>query len=368
MRIREITIEGFKSFGEGNGKIPLEGVNILIGANGAGKSNFVSFIELLSALASDKLGYYVAENGFADPLMHFGVKNCESIEGKILFDEKNDQTEYSFSLNHGLNGELFIAREAISSKDKKVEFEVSGKRSILCDESVTADTELRNRIKGYLNSCRVYHFNDTSMTARIRQPGSSWDYKYLRADGGNLAAYLRHMKSEGELNKYYIRIVKMIREAFPRFGEFELGLPGIGTDPKISLTWYEKGSEEVFGPGAFSDGTLRFIALTTLLMQPKEYLPKLIVLDEPEIGLHPNAVKILTEMIRMASDHSQIIVATQSLELLNEFEPGEIVVTEYDDIRKTSIMKRLDLIALEHWLDDYSLGELWEKSVLGAMP
>jgi len=369
MQIKEIKIEGFKSFGKTCQSVNLGNINVIIGANGVGKSNFINFMELLAYVANDRLGEYVAENGFADAIMHFGVKNTESVSGVLIFEDNGKQRKYGLELGKGANGELFFKKESLGKDDGSEEiFEYFGKKGVLSEDVKGGDEGLKRIIREYLQGCRVYHFNDTSITAKIRQPVSMWDYKYLRNDGGNIAAFLHHIRYEENLKKYYDRIVHLVQEVFPRFGDFELDLPGAGTDVRLSLTWHERGNDVVFGPNAFSDGTLRFVALTTLLMQPPEYLPKVIILDEPEIGLHPNAVKILADMIRMASAYSQIIVATQSLELLNEFEPEDIIIADYDENRKTSALKRLDLNTLEQWLDDYSLGELWEKSVLGAMP
>ncbi len=374
MRIKEIKIEGFKSYGTGMESLALDCVNTLIGANGVGKSNYISFMELLSAIVTDKLGKYVAENGYADALMHFGVKNTENINAQVTLADENEELVYDLALAHGINGELFLSQESVSitgdeaQKEQKWVYPIPGKTSALISYADEESAAIRKRIADFLAGVRVYHFNDTSITSKIRQPGSVWDYKYLRNDAGNLAAYLYHMKQEENLKPYYTRIVGFIREVFPRFHDFELELPYEGTDVRLSLTWYEKDSDEVFGPSAFSDGTLRFIALTTLLLQPAEYLPEVIVLDEPEIGLHPNAVSILATMIRMASENAQIIIATQSVELLNEFEPEDIIVADYDEKKRTSILKRMRNTELEAWLEDYTLGDLWLKNVLGAMP
>jgi len=374
MIVKDVKIEGFKSYGTGLENLELDRINVLIGANGAGKSNFISFIELLSAIATDRLGKYVAENGYADALMHFGIKNTENINVCVTLADDNEELIYECSLQHGVNGELFVSREAVGiagngdKEEKKWIYSIFGKSSILLNDTDDDSIAIRRRISGFLAACRVYHFNDTSITSKIRQPGSVWDHKYLRTDAGNLAAYLYHMKWEESLKPYYNRIVSFIREVFPRFHDFDLELPYEGTDVKLSLTWYEKDCDEVFGPNAFSDGTLRFIALTTLLLQPAKYLPKVIVLDEPEIGLHPNAVSILATMIRMASEYAQIIIATQSVELLNEFEPEDIIIADYDDKKRTSILKRPKYSELEAWLEDYTLGDLWLKNVLGATP
>jgi len=132
----------------------------------------------------------------------------------------------------------------------------------------------------------------------------------------------------------------------------------------IRLEWREKGNDHVFGPGALSDGTLRFICLATLLLQPT--LPSTILLDEPELGLHPYAITLLADLLRGASTKTQVIASTQSVSLVNQFEPQDILVVEREDGQ--SMFKRLEHGAMDAWLEDYGLGELWEKNLLGGRP
>ena len=151
----------------------------------------------------------------------------------------------------------------------------------------------------------------------------------------------------------------------PQFYDFVLEPNPNGYLP---LNWRQTGREEIFGPHQFSDGALRFVALTTLLLQPVTTAPMTIILDEPEIGLHPYAISILAKKIRMASKTSQIIVSTQSPLLLNEFSCEDVITAEYDSINQCSILKRHKATELREWLDEYTLGELWEKNVLGGLP
>lgn len=122
----------------------------------------------------------------------------------------------------------------------------------------------------------------------------------------------------------------------------------------------------LFGPHALSDGTLRFICLATLFLQPPEQLPATIVLDEPELGLHPYAIALLADMVRSAAQHTQVILATQSVTLVNQFEPEDILVV--DRIQGKSAFRRLGKEEMASWLEDYGLGDLWEKNLLGGRP
>jgi predicted ATPase len=192
---------------------------------------------------------------------------------------------------------------------------------------------------------------------------------YLRSDGGNLAAFLFRLRNNEQFVPYYNRIVNTIKEVFPQFEGFSLSSESVRDgDEYIRLDWREKGNDQIFGPHMLSDGTIRFIALTVLLLQPEKLIPGVIILDEPEIGLHPWAISVLGRMIRMASKYAQIIISTQSVEMLNEFNFEDVLITEYNQEERFSTIRRPSERDFNEWLKDYSLGELWNKNVLGGTP
>jgi len=149
------------------------------------------------------------------------------------------------------------------------------------------------------------------------------------------------MKHQKDGEKYYQRIVRYIKMAMPQFQDFVLE-PSPRNENYILLNWLENGSEYLFGPHQISDGSLRFMALATLLLQPPKTLPNVIILDEPELGLHPSAISVLTGMIKAASQNSQIILATQSTHFVDEFEANSIVIVERDDKKRRSVYKKLE--------------------------
>lgn len=134
----------------------------------------------------------------------------------------------------------------------------------------------------------------------------------------------------------------------------------------IALRWREAGHDEDFNCHQLSDGSLRFIALATLLLQPESNLPAIVIIDEPELGLHPYAITLLASMIHHASQYRQVIVATQSPALLDHFQPDDVIVVERPG-RETEF-KRLEPAALAEWLEEYTLSELWDKNVFGGRP
>ena len=175
------------------------------------------------------------------------------------------------------------------------------------------------------------------------------------------------MKQQKKHVPYYQRIVRYIQMVMPQFKDFVLE-PSARNSNYIFLNWLEKNSDYLFGPHQISDGSLRFMALAALLLQPPTTLPKVIVLDEPELGLHPFAISVLADMIRATSLQSQIILATQSTRFVDEFEAKDLVIVERDAKTNCSRYRKLDEGKLSAWLNEYSMSELWEKNVLGGRP
>jgi len=204
----------------------------------------------------------------------------------------------------------------------------------------------------------TYQFHHTGEKSLIRQRCQAENNRPLHRDGGNLAAVLLRLKRTSP--RSYTRIVETIRQVVPFFADFVLE-PENGT---LQLRWNEIGSENLFGAHQASDGTLRLIALVTLLSQPNQEIPDLILIDEPELGLYPQALNVIAGLLKAVSVHKQIIVATQSPSLLNSFEPDDVIVVERQG--RESIFRRLDPAPLSDWLNDYSLADLWEKNVLGG--
>jgi predicted ATPase len=372
MKLTELCIKGFKSFdGNEEQRIPFGNVTVLLGANGAGKSNLVSFFRMMNFMTTGALQQYVGKHGVTQTLF-FGPKRTESVVFTLTFDSEDarDTYEYEVGLSYGLPDRLFVSGERVSYLKKgnpqpqEYFLEIGGSETGLKKDTRTTSKVLF----GLLAGIRTYQFHDTSDTAKIKDRGYVDDVKYLRSDAGNLGAFLRMLKDSYDYRKYYDRIVRHIRSVMPQFGDFDL-TPLQDKGSYVRLNWTDSiGSDYLFGPDQLSDGSLRFMALTTLLLQPPKLLPKFIVLDEPELGLHPAAIAELAGMIRSASEKTQVLAATQSMRLVDEFSPENLVIVELDEQRSCSIFKKLDTEQLKDWLDRYSLSELWEKNVLGGQP
>lgn len=354
--LSRIKVEGFKSLAECD--LGLNNLNVLIGANGAGKSNFLSFFGLMGALIDNHLQKYVSKAGGPDALLHFGRKKTAMLRAELHFGKAG----YKLALEPTNDNRMMFAQEEIwgSSEPgadmRSGHFETDIKfAKFICDSYY----EVRPRIRAW----RTYHFHDTSDSARVKQLHSLSDNLYLRSDASNLAAYLLYLKESH--TEHFHRIQKTISLVAPFFGEFLLRSDN-GSPESIELEWFEEGEDMPFKAHHLSDGTLRFICLATLLLQPAEKQAETIIIDEPELGLHPYAITVLAGLLKSASKEKQIIVSTQSVDLLSEFSPEDVIVV--DRAGNRSVLSRLDSNSLQSWLEEYSLGELWKKNLLGGRP
>ena len=356
MGIKRIRIQNFKSIRD-SGEVALRPLNVLIGPNGAGKSNFIGFFKFLNRLYEQQLQLYVNRNGRADGFLHFGQKVSDFLAGSVEFD--NSDYKYRFRLAPDQSGS-FVFEEDIWTSESMPDYSnsIGGQESFV--NSVLAP------YVGLFRSFKVFHFHDTSFNAKVKQPSNTIDYAYLHEDAGNLAAFL-YLLQEKEVNSFQM-IVNVVRSIAPFFDRFELR-PDERDSKLIYLRWRENGSEQLFYPHNLSDGTLRMICLTTLLLQPNP--PATVIIDEPELGLHPFAIAKLAAMLKSASRKAQIIISTQSVTLLDHFEANDVIVAEREeerDGRSHTVFKRLSESSLHDWLQEYTLGQLWEKNVIGGRP
>ena len=361
--VTQIKIKGFKSIRELD--LKLSNINILVGSNGSGKSNFISFFKLLNKITNNDLEFYTTQYG-ADYFLFCGGKETELISFEIIFGKNKYVCELAPRLGANKPPLFFKSEKSIYIKDQ-------GEESIHLNSNNTAETKLpdyakqlnhegQKRASSYvydaLKSWRLFHFHDTSDDARVKKDCDINDNQSLRPFAENLAAFLYKLKLNH--NDHYRSIVDHVRLVAPFFKDFDFNPNG----DTVSLIWKEKYSDDYRDALYLSDGTLRFICLATLLLQPSP--PSTIVIDEPELGLHPHAIEILASMIRQAARNRQVIISTQSVQLIDKFSPEDIIVVDRKD--KESVFRRLSSNDLKGWLDEYSLGELWQKNLFGANP
>ncbi len=363
--IDKITLKGFKSI-RSLEDFELGPVNILIGANGSGKSNFVSFFSLLREIVEGRLELAINKAGGADIHLYLGPKVTEKITANLEFDLNG----YEFSLEPTANNRLifnderikFFGNEQYRSVNRSIG-KGQGESKLKEQLKDSQNKNISEYIYADISSWTVYHFHDTSDSAAMRRTGFVNDYERLRPDGGNLAAFLYWLRENKE--ETYSLITDTVRLVAPFFKEFKLQPKNTNGDQSIELEWEQKNSDYVFHASQLSDGTLRFIALATALLQPNP--PSTILIDEPELGLHPSALDALANLILQAQTRTQLIISTQSAALLNAFEPEQIIVIDRKE--GESQFHRLNADELKAWMDEeYTLGDLWQKNVYGGGP
>lgn len=362
--LSKLTIKGFKSIRKLE-DFELGALNVLIGANGAGKSNFVGFFRFLRDLVHQRLQTAIAVEGGADSFLFLGPKETPQLTAKLSFG----QNGYEFSLVPTYDGRLVFAWEFIFYRDRRTSLGSGHAEAKLKDKN----DELRpfpgvpQYVFAAISSWVVYHFHDTSFSAGARRPHAINDDIALGANAENLAPFLFRISQTSHQD--YLRIRDVVRLAAPFFDDFLLR-PIPGNEEMIQLEWRQRDSDYPFRANQLSDGTLRFICLATALLQPSP--PPTMLFDEPELGLHPYALALLGNLFRQAAGSSanfisrQIIVSTQSAPLLNEFTPEDIVIV--DRVHGESTFRRLNSDNLSEWLQEYTLAELWQKNVLGGRP
>ena len=363
-----ISIKGFKSIR--SAELEIRPINVLIGANGSGKSNLLEAMAFLQAIRAGNLQGYVGRAGGADRLLHFGAKTTDEMAISARFSNEGI-CEYRLALTPTDTGALYPKSEALVFWDKEIYPDEPRKRVIsgkggeagISRLSAGRESPERKYVCKCIDGWRVYHFHDTGSASRLKRTADLNDNRYLRPDGANLAAFLYLLRERNEIEYGVIR--RTVQLAAPFFDDFALE-PQKLNDNTIRLEWTHLGNDDRFDVSSLSDGTLRFIAIVTLLLQPVEKLPPVILLDEPEIGMHPAAITLLASIIRSVSVDIQVILATQSPRLLDYFDPEDVVVA--DRVKGATEISRPDAEQLDVWLERYSLGELWEKNELGGGP
>ncbi len=368
LTIERLQVAGFKTIQQLD--LELRPINVLIGANGAGKSNLISLFTLMNRIARESLQLYVAQAGGADALLYYGRKTTDQLKITIWFRQTDTlRNGYACTLVPTDDDRLIFAEETIFFHDCSAHekpYDVVKRHphpeSWLPGWKYQGE-KIAAHVLSAMHSWQVYHFHDTGPDARVKKTGNLHDNERLHPDASNLAAFLYRLRETHP--RHYRAIVETVRLAAPFFEDFVLR-PNPLNPETIRLEWRDRGSDEPFGPHMLSDGTLRFICLATLLLQPAELRPSTIVLDEPELGLHPYAIALLSDMVRKAASQTQVFLATQSVTLINQFDPEDLIVV--DRTGPASTFRRLSADELSAWLEEYSLGDLWEKNVLGGRP
>ena len=358
-RVSSLSLSGYKSIRELK-DFKLNNLNVLIGANGAGKSNFINLFRMLNEMYEEQLQLYVQKQGGPDALLHFGRGTSERLHAEFYFSLNG----YKFDLIPTVDNRLIFEREISLFKGVYYNSQPSAILGMGHAESKlkSATDKYSHYARNSVSNWRVYHFHDTSDTAKVKQIHAANDNLRLKPDAANLAAYLRMLREKHEAE--YRRILETIRLVMPFFGDFA---HRPGNPEHVELEWTQKGKTDTpFKAHMLSDGSLRFICLATLLLQPVSLLPDTLLIDEPELGLHPYAIAILVDIFKQVAEDKQLIVSTQSVELVNALSPADVIVVDQED--GASTFRRYTEDELSGWLQEYSMGEIWKRNILGGRP
>ena len=374
-RIERVHIRGFRSLADVE-FFPRPGANVLIGANGSGKSNFVQFFNMLSwMLKSRRLAEFVGRQGGADDQLYRGNVTTPRIQAEVVIRTGTGRNEYRFTLVCAHPDQLLFTEEAFRySRDDLGgdaawnHLEAGGREALIVEAGQSREAaqttgvhpQTARTVTHLLRNCASYQFHNTGVSSSFTKKWDAGDHAYMRADGGNLPAILLRLERE-DLRRYE-RVCRHIRRVLPGFDRFDIE----EQYGKVALRWRSRHSDKTYGAHLTSDGSLRFFALATLLNLPAEMLPDMLLLDEPELGLHPKAIALIGEMILALAESRQVIVATQSPLLVDAFELDHVFVLEMRDGRTE--LRENDADQLQTWLDEFSVGELWQKNLLGGRP
>lgn len=366
-RLRRLRIEGFRSILAS--EVVFSDLDVLIGANGAGKSNLIAFLRMVgSMLATDHgLSLFVGRMGGAAGLLHDGPKTTQAVRAEIAIETQAGVDDYAFTLVPAAGDSFVFSEERIrfsrtggDGQESWLDLGAGHRTPALLHVTDERARKTQRTILDLLRGLSVFQFHDTSAESPLKRKAKLDQGRYLRGDGSNLAAVLFRMRDAHPL--HFERITRTVRLIAPFFDSFAID----DDEGYALLQWREVGSEAIFGPGQVSDGLLRAIALVTLLLQPDATLPPVIVVDEPELGLHPAGLHIIVGLFRAAAQKRQCIVATQSPAFLRAVAPENVIVV--DRPARSSSFQRLDPARLDGHLDDYDLDELWDMNLLGGRP
>lgn len=370
--IEALSIRGFRSLADIN-LTDLTPATVLIGPNGAGKSNILRFLYLLPYMVARRhLARFVERYGGASDQLFGGSDATDQIQAEITLKSGTIRYDYRFTLEYAYPDRLIFGEEAFrrragkGCKDTKWHDLGSAHReanlvlAAQSNEFPHLDKTAAAAIVQVLRQCMVFQFHNTDYRSAIRRDTHVRPYSKLRFDGGNLAAVLYRMEREDR--KRYERICQYIRRILPGFDQFDI----VEHEGKVAIQWLSDRSDYGIGAHLTSDGSLRTFALVTLLNCTPEMLPDVVLLDEPELGLHPAAVTLIGSMIQSLALQKQVIVATQSPLLVDLFSLEQTRILELKHGRTE--IREIDPAEYAQWLDDYSTGELWQRNLLGGRP
>lgn len=355
LSVNEVTIQGFRSLREVS-KLKLTRLSVLAGLNGTGKSNVLRFFELLSEFQSRKTQHCLRQRTFENDKIFNRINDTVCLIQSIIFIKSAEgHYDYRFTLKQDHSNAPQLLEEAYRHVDTLQSQTAEWKMPpVLASGSLPqecSDSAVRT-IRHLFRHCFLYWFPGALDSATIYQRCDIQDCMRLRPNGSNLAAILYDLH-ENDYARYRL-IGDQIRRVVPAFEEFVFEPAG----DTVGLCWKSRGIDKVFTSTHTSNSTLRLFCLVTLLNLPDDRLPALLLLDEPDSGLHPHAVRLIGSMIRRVSEKHQVILTTQSPCLVDCFDLESLLIADYRN--GETILKNIDKAKYREWLDNgYRPSDIW---------
>ncbi len=379
-RLNQIKISGFRRLLSLD--LEMRPFMVLIGANGVGKTSLLDAINLLSASAAGKLSSTLSQlGGFANVLtrdkaeelsfsvnvdvpeyspldytLSLGTQGVDYVISKENLAQKIEGQERPFMHIASLNGDVLYADVESEEKLVRSERKPNSRETFL--SRVPRMFEQPEELRRALSSVTQYHVLDVGNRAPIKLPQLLTPSTSPGVDGGELISYLYNLR-ESDRDRFDW-ILDTLRAAFPDFEDLSFPPSAAGM---LMMGWKDKKFSRPLYAHELSEGTLRFLWLVSLLQSPN--LPTVTMIDEPEVSLHPRLLNLLAELMREASDRTQLIVATHSDRLVRFLQPEEVVVMDMNEEGCTSATWA-DSLDLDEWLTEYSLDEVWRMGEIGG--
>ena len=365
-------------------QLPLKPLNVLIGANGVGKSSVLDVFRLLGMSADGHLVATLTESGGLQSILSANGKTAELVLGvtwpikdgaKIVYDlalatagalqatSIADERLCRYGADEGQVPTLLIATEnrrprfyhADGTHEPDRELKIS--ETALSQIPPFSDASFARYAVASVSA--IHHALDVTAHAPVRSPQTLTPTTMPGANGESLVPCLLTIR-ETAYDRFAL-IEDALRVAFPTFQRLEFPPVAAG---QLGLGWRDSSTTRTLYANELSEGTLRFLWLATLLQSPD--LPLVTLIDEPEVSLHPELLRLFVELLREAAERTQLVVATHSDRLVRFLDPAELLVCDLDDETGGMTVQRGDDLDLQDWLEDYTLDQLWSKGIIGG--
>ena len=368
MKLKSLAVSNFRSLADA--RLPLHDLNVIVGPNGSGKTALLEVLHMVHCASQRELSKFLDERGGFQAVLHRtnGRVHDALMQIRIEFDAQSEQKSLdpdTFVMTLADQTVGYVVREALLEKltpkgNREGALRLHGGPDTATELAYFAvGGDASPPIMKFLAGIRLYGALDVGPRSIVRLPQTLTPAQAPGPNGEHLYSALYNLRISAP--EIFERLTVLLQQSFPGFKRLELPVVGAG---QVTLAWYERDSNTPFYANQLSEGTLRYLWLVTILLTPQR--PPLLLLDEPELSLHPALLRLLAALLQDAALTTQIVVATQSSDLIGWLMPEEVLIADKED-GKTLFTWAADL-DLKAWLDEYTLRDLWLMGNLGGRP